>query len=328
MNHFSRNNRFDSGKQGGRSGGGGFNKRNFGGGRGSGPSQMHSATCGNCGRHCEVPFRPTGNRPVLCSDCFQDSKGGQRSGPRRDFGDRGRDSRQSAMHHAVCSDCGRDCEVPFKPTGNKPIFCSDCFAHQKSGGFKDRSTQKPHFQDRKMHIAICANCGDKCKIPFIPKGGKAVYCNACFGRDAGVKGDQVDSIKEQFEVLNGKLDKLIKLLLPVVSPQAREKLVEMKDFVDIPEGPLPTKEEKKKPVKKEKSSTTKAKVEKKSVEKKTAKKKAEPKKKASTKAKPKKKVVTKKTIAKKATPKKESVKKKPKAKKASSKTKAKSAKKK
>jgi len=54
-----------------------------------------------------------------------------RKGPgsfgRRDYGrDRERD-RPSEMHPAVCDKCGRDCEVPFKPTQGKPIYCNDCF---------------------------------------------------------------------------------------------------------------------------------------------------------------------------------------------------------
>ncbi len=33
--------------------------------------EMHTATCAKCGNRCEVPFRPTGERPVYCSDCFR-----------------------------------------------------------------------------------------------------------------------------------------------------------------------------------------------------------------------------------------------------------------
>jgi CxxC-x17-CxxC domain-containing protein len=32
------------------------------------------------------------------------------------------------MHPAVCSACGKDTEVPFVPRGDKPVYCSDCFA--------------------------------------------------------------------------------------------------------------------------------------------------------------------------------------------------------
>jgi CxxC-x17-CxxC domain-containing protein len=34
------------------------------------PREMFSATCSNCGREALVPFRPTGTKPVYCSDCF------------------------------------------------------------------------------------------------------------------------------------------------------------------------------------------------------------------------------------------------------------------
>ena len=35
------------------------------------------------------------------------------------------------MHKAVCSDCGKECEVPFKPTEGKPVYCRDCFQKHK-----------------------------------------------------------------------------------------------------------------------------------------------------------------------------------------------------
>src|ERR1035437_4531466 len=59
---------------GGRGGGGGDR-----GGFSSGPRQMFPATCAQCGQQTEVPFKPTGSRPVYCRDCFQAQKasGGQ-----------------------------------------------------------------------------------------------------------------------------------------------------------------------------------------------------------------------------------------------------------
>ena len=36
------------------------------------------------------------------------------------------------MHSATCSDCGQPCEVPFKPTEGRPVYCRDCFQkHRK-----------------------------------------------------------------------------------------------------------------------------------------------------------------------------------------------------
>jgi len=35
------------------------------------------------------------------------------------------------MHNVVCDSCGKDCEVPFKPTKGKPIYCDKCFGKTK-----------------------------------------------------------------------------------------------------------------------------------------------------------------------------------------------------
>lgn len=48
--------------------------RNGGGGGGGGgygaPRETFPITCGNCGIDATVPFRPRGDRPVYCNDCF------------------------------------------------------------------------------------------------------------------------------------------------------------------------------------------------------------------------------------------------------------------
>ena len=38
------------------------------------------------------------------------------------------------MHKAVCDDCKKECEVPFKPSGGRPIYCKDCFSKRKDSG--------------------------------------------------------------------------------------------------------------------------------------------------------------------------------------------------
>jgi CxxC-x17-CxxC domain-containing protein len=92
-------------------GGGGFKKggskskfegkKNFGGGkkfsggqsrgdRTSGPTaQLFSATCSECGTKCDVPFRPSADKPVYCSACFGAKKGGNESRSADNAGERG-----------------------------------------------------------------------------------------------------------------------------------------------------------------------------------------------------------------------------------------------
>lgn len=54
---------------------------------------------------------------------MRDFKGGG-GGFRRDFEPR-------EMHKAKCSECGKDCEVPFKPQEGKPVYCKDCYMKKK-----------------------------------------------------------------------------------------------------------------------------------------------------------------------------------------------------
>jgi CxxC-x17-CxxC domain-containing protein len=38
---------------------------------------------------------------------------------------------EEPVHKAVCSDCGEECEVPFKPRENRPVYCRKCWpAHR------------------------------------------------------------------------------------------------------------------------------------------------------------------------------------------------------
>ncbi|MDP4012979.1 MAG: hypothetical protein Q8R00_05250 [Candidatus Nanoarchaeia archaeon] len=34
---------------------------------------------------------------------------------------------QREMHTAVCSRCNKECEVPFKPAEDRPVYCRDCY---------------------------------------------------------------------------------------------------------------------------------------------------------------------------------------------------------
>lgn len=44
-----------------------------------GPREMHSAVCASCGKEALVPFVPRGDKPVYCSDCFQEQRRGSSS---------------------------------------------------------------------------------------------------------------------------------------------------------------------------------------------------------------------------------------------------------
>ena len=55
---------------------GGYGSGSSGGGYGGRQREMHTVTCSSCGGEARVPFVPRGDRPVLCSDCFSQQRGG------------------------------------------------------------------------------------------------------------------------------------------------------------------------------------------------------------------------------------------------------------
>ena len=138
MENFKRNNRFS-----GRSGSGGF------GGRNSGRPTMHKAICSKCGKDCEVPFKPTGDKPIFCSECFRSEgnneqrRSGGRDSRRPSFGDK-------RMYEATCAECGVKCEVPFKPRGDKPVLCSDCFSKENSNRSSYQSKKELEIIETKL----------------------------------------------------------------------------------------------------------------------------------------------------------------------------------
>ncbi len=154
--------------------------------------------------------------------------GGGRSWERRGgFGDRS--SRGPVeMHQAVCDKCRQNCEVPFRPTSGKPVYCSNCFKSNgdfDSRNFSSKGGPSSGWEERKMFEATCDECRNTCQVPFQPSGDKPVYCSNCFGEKKG-NGERKEQCecKEQVETMNNKLDKILALL----TPKEVEKVIEEK----------------------------------------------------------------------------------------------------
>ena len=61
------------------------------------------------------------NEPKRCPACRE----ARRS--QRGYGDGG----AREMYPVVCAECGTDTTVPFRPRGDRPVYCSDCFSRQR-----------------------------------------------------------------------------------------------------------------------------------------------------------------------------------------------------
>lgn len=102
----------------------------------------------------------------------------------------GRDGGQTQMFQATCADCHKPCEVPFRPSGDKPVYCKECFMKRREGASRaegQRDTGSRDFQKRGAFPA--------------PQG-------------AGVR---LDDLKRQMDAMNVKLDTILQRMSGVGS---------------------------------------------------------------------------------------------------------------
>lgn len=121
---------------------------------------------------------------------FDGSRGGgfgRRDGGRSNFRS---DNRDRVMHQAVCDQCGKSCELPFRPTGDKPVYCSSCFEGKRETDGRGDRFSKNKFSGQKT--------------------------------DFGSKGNN-DELKKQLVILNGKMDQLIKAVEAIVNTKTIKK---------------------------------------------------------------------------------------------------------
>jgi len=92
-------------------------------------------TCADCGQ--EFAFTASEQQfyaerqfsePRRCASCRATRKA---SRGETSYGDRSYQSGPREMFSATCSSCGREAQVPFRPSGVKPVYCSDCFQSQR-----------------------------------------------------------------------------------------------------------------------------------------------------------------------------------------------------
>ena len=66
------------------------------------------------------------NEPSRCLDCRAARRRNNREGGQGGGGGR------REMFPAVCANCGIETMVPFKPSGDRPVYCRDCFSKNRS----------------------------------------------------------------------------------------------------------------------------------------------------------------------------------------------------
>ena len=101
------------------------------------------------------------NEPRRCPSCRQARKaqqggggyssgggyggGGSYGGGSYGGGGGGYERTPRQMFDAVCSNCGKETQVPFQPRGDKPVYCSDCFAERRQSSGYGSGYSRPRY---------------------------------------------------------------------------------------------------------------------------------------------------------------------------------------
>lgn len=160
-------------------------------------------------------------------------------GTNRNKGREDRRGGQMTMHKAVCSECGNACEVPFRPSSDKPVFCNDCFAAKRvtnDRGSKERYVSNPRreFNEPREN-----------REERQPREQRQE-----FARPAQVATVNSEETKKQFSEILNRLDKLTQVLEMSLAKKAEPAPVvvkEVKKVVEVKKPVVAKKVEAKKP---------------------------------------------------------------------------------
>lgn len=133
------------------------------------------------------------------------------------------------MFKAVCAECSRPCEVPFRPMNGKPVFCKECFASQ-GGPSMDRMDRAP-----RKDFGVSRDFGNR--APARPQ-----FDNANKGAGNG-------EVMKMIETLSTKIESLTKAVYALSGAKTPEvKAVVAQAPVQTPAPIAPVKKEAKKEV--------------------------------------------------------------------------------
>lgn len=113
------------------------------------------------------------------------------------------------LFNTTCTACGKSCDVPFRPSGDKPVYCRECFAEKgpndnRVGRTNDRSDSRGDFRSDSR-----PNRDER----------PAKHEHAQAPRDT-----RIDALKEQVSKLESKIDTILGLLKTTQTPKTETKV--------------------------------------------------------------------------------------------------------
>ena len=114
---------------------------------------------------------------------FDNRGGGSRFGGSREGG-RGNFGGDKELFSAECNSCHKNCQVPFRPNGKKPVYCSDCFKQEEP------REQRPRFE---------RNDSRPPQRSFGPPSAPA-------------PDSRIDGLKRQLDAMQSTLDRIVSIV--------------------------------------------------------------------------------------------------------------------
>jgi len=135
---------------------------------------------------------------------YSDRKKSERNPKRQNESSRSfrnsRDDSRGESTTVTCSDCGTECQVPFVPRTNKPVYCSDCFRQNKP---QDSERSRYSRDDRSSRSSYRGESSRNNSRSRKPKSDKFLRKQESFYSNGSDK--FYATIKEKlFEILGGK----------------------------------------------------------------------------------------------------------------------------
>lgn len=139
------------------------------------------------------PFGGKGGKPMF----------GASKSPRAVFGSKIRPNRSERLElfKATCSVCGKACEVPFRPSPGKPVYCKECFGSTE-GRYGDREAKQSFNANRRT--------------------GESIPTTA-------VGNGNIDALTSELKMVNQKLERLIRAVEGLLTADDAPEPVEEQD---------------------------------------------------------------------------------------------------
>jgi CxxC-x17-CxxC domain-containing protein len=150
---------------------------------------------------------------------FGGNAGGRDRRPGGNFGGGDRSDRggQQEMFTTTCAACHKSCEVPFRPNGEKPVYCRECFGKRnnddsRGGGGDSRSEYRSRDESPRGK----------------PDYAKPSYQAPQASAPRDTQSQDYGEMKKQLATIEARLNRILDILKPPTQPEKATVVKEIK----------------------------------------------------------------------------------------------------